>query len=249
MENTYERFTTGGGFSPDTETEHLERYRYACPFVKGQDVVDIACGSGYGSKMLADAGARSVRGFDVSAGAVEFAGQTYRQPNLTFGVGDATDLRQVESGSVDCVVSFETIEHLQDDGRYLDEMRRILKPGGRFLVSTPDRRLASTMYPIRRRPNNEFHVREYTRGELLALLKSRFNVESLAGQSFVGPVLTFWPLQVALKASCYGLRKFGAYKFIRRIYHVATGFHVQPCADENPSGIARYWVVNCRRPA
>jgi SAM-dependent methyltransferase len=248
MDPSCERFAIGGDFNQDTEREHLERYHYAEQFVPGQHVVDIACGTGYGSVLLAKAGAASVQGFDISSDAVAYAKERYEAPNLRFAVGDAMNLSGVASESVDCVISFETIEHLPDVLRYLAEMRRILRPGGRFMVSTPDRRLASTMYPIRRRPNNPFHIQEFTLPEFERLLTPHFQIDEMLGQSFINRALVFWPLQVGVKATCHALRRFGAYRFVRKWYHLGSGFHVQsrPRAGRP---IARYWLANCRRSA
>lgn len=245
MEATSERFIVGR-FSPDVEAEHMERYRYACRFVVGQKVVDIACGAGYGSRMLADAGAASVQGFDISPEAVEAAQAQYAAPNLNFAQGDAENLSGIPSGTVDVVVSFETIEHLHHVDLYLAEISRILKPGGQYIVSTPDRRLASSRYPLTGKPNNPFHVVEYTEQSLRDVLASRFAVEDFFGQCFVSKLYSFWPLQVLLKGSCFLFRRFGAYRFIRRVYHVGSGFAVQAAAL-HPDAIARYWVVRCRR--
>ncbi len=126
-----------------TENEHLARYQFAMELVAGKRVADIACGSGYGTQMLSSAGARSVHGMDISEEAVEFARQQYNTANVTYSVGNAQDLMTISDGEFDVVVSFETIEHIEDVEAYLDEMKRILCPGGVFVVSSPDRRLAS----------------------------------------------------------------------------------------------------------
>ena len=244
-ELTCERLVLGD-FPSDVETEHLERYKWASQYAKGMDVLDVACGSGYGSKMLADAGARRVRGFDLASDAIEHAKSHHIGENLSYAVGNAEDLSQIADASIDLFVSFETIEHLPHVEKYLGEVQRVLRPGGRFLVSTPDRRLASTMYPLRGKPNNPFHLFEFTEREFLEALGRRFTVERIAGQAFVPRALVFWPLQVFLKALCYGFRKFGAYGFIRNHYHLGSGFSVQERAAHK-GAIARYWVIVCRK--
>jgi SAM-dependent methyltransferase len=245
MEVTCERFTVGH-FSGVIEQEHLERYRYASALVRGLHVADIACGTGYGSRLLADAGAASVSGFDVSGEAVKFAQEKYGNDKVSYKVADATDLADVPTAKFDVVVSFETIEHLQDTARYLSELQRVLKPGGIFLVSTPERRLSSTLYPLRGRPNNPYHVREYTRDEFVHLLQTRFEVVECLGQAYISAVLAFWPLQVALKGLCYLLRGLGAYKLIEKHYHVGTGLSVKPAA-KHPRRLARFWILRCVR--
>jgi ubiquinone biosynthesis O-methyltransferase len=244
MEITEERLTLGS-FDAMTEQEHLHRYEYVSELVAGKDVLDIACGSGYGSKLLAKAGASSVRGVDVSADAVRYASEHYANDRLTFEVGDAENLQGIADESFDVVVSFETIEHLNHVDRYLAEVRRVLKPGGIYFVSTPDRRLASSMYVFRGRPNNQYHVREFTRSELLEILGRNFNVQECLGQAYVSRALVFWPVQAFCKGFCYALRRFGAYAFIRKHYHLGSGLGVQ----KRDHGVARYWVVRCQKPA
>jgi O-antigen biosynthesis protein len=249
MEISCERFTLGTTFSPDVEQEHLERYRYAARFVQGAQVVDVASGSGYGSSMLADAGAASVRGFDLDHPAVEYANDHFTAPNLSFEQGNAEDLAGVPGNSVDIVVSFETIEHLHNVPAYLREMRRILRPGGQYIVSTPDRRLASTMYPLRGRPNNGYHVEEFTGPQLRRMLEAAgFEIVEFAGQNYINSALAFWPLQVFLKASGYALRSIGGARAVRHIYHLGSGFEVKP-ESSFKAHVPRYWVARCRKLA
>jgi ubiquinone/menaquinone biosynthesis C-methylase UbiE len=248
MEISCERLTLSADFNPDVEREHLERYRYAANFVKNADVLDIACGSGYGSKMLADAGARSVRGFDIDKSATEYASERFIAANLSYVQGNAEELTGIPDNSADVIVSFETIEHLHHVDSYLREMRRILRPGGHYFVSTPDRRLASTLYPLRGKPNNGFHIREFTGPQLREMLENvGFEVLEFGGQNYIPNKLVFWPLQVLLKGSGYALRQFGGAKLVRNIYHLGSGFTVKPQSDFEEH-VARYWVVRCRRP-
>src|SRR3954447_22670072 len=109
MEVTSERITLGKSQELPVN-EHLARYRFAAEFVAGKDVADIACGTGYGSLMLAQAGARSVHGMDVSPEAVEYCRQQNDASNLIFTTADAQYLSGVADGAFDFVVSFETIE-------------------------------------------------------------------------------------------------------------------------------------------
>ncbi|HSI36076.1 MAG: class I SAM-dependent methyltransferase [Phycisphaerae bacterium] len=247
MEATGERLILNAGFTTEAEAEHLERYRYACRFAAGATVVDVACGSGYGSKMLADAGAVSVLGMDVSAEAVAHAAAQYPAPNLTFQVGDAQDLKAVPSDSVDLVVSFETIEHLPDVDRYLDEMRRILKPGGQYVVSTPDVRLSTVLYPLVSRPSNPYHVREYAARDFRAMLEKRFEIVEFAGQNYVKNFWVFWPWQVLVRGVCRLLRPIEKRRLISKVYFVGTGFAVE-AQSRHPRSVARFWVVRCRKP-
>lgn len=160
--------------------QHLKRYEFAGDYVKGKSVVDVACGTGYGSEMLALAGARDVRGIDLSPDAVEYAIKMHHRPNIVFETGDATDLSRLANASIDAVVSFETIEHLPEPLPFLREAARILRPGGSFLVSTPCRWRGS----LEDKPANPHHVREWNLPEFRALLLDYFREIELFGQIF-----------------------------------------------------------------
>ena len=134
----------GGAMMPDRELslegiqDHLARYAFAAEFVSGKSVLDVACGSGYGSSYLFDKGARVVIGGDISAEAIEIAGMSYRRPGGGFVLLDATRLPFADN-SFEVIVSMETIEHLEQYERYLGECKRVLKGGGIFICSTPNR--------------------------------------------------------------------------------------------------------------
>lgn len=156
---------------------HEVRYRFAAPRCRGRKVLDIACGAGYGSVILA-AEAESVIGGDIEEQAVEFARRNYSSPNLRFERMDALAI-PIPDASVDAVVSFETIEHVPDAGAFLGEVARILQPGGVFIVSTP-------VVPVTNHaPRNPHHVVEFSLADFGALLRARFESVELYGQSRV----------------------------------------------------------------
>jgi ubiquinone/menaquinone biosynthesis C-methylase UbiE len=231
-----------GEFSRYEESLHTDRYRYAQRFVEGKAVLDIACGTGYGCGMLRSAGASTVLGVDISSEAIEYASRHHADAGTVFELGNAEDLPGVQSESIDVITSFETIEHLADVERYLAEMWRVLRPGGEYLVSTPDRRLVSSLYPIRKKPNNPFHLREYTRDEFVSVVEERFRVVECLGQNFIPNALAFWPVQVALKAACHGFRSLGAYRYIDEIYHHEASTSVES-PQEHRGRLATYWLL------
>jgi 2-polyprenyl-3-methyl-5-hydroxy-6-metoxy-1,4-benzoquinol methylase len=245
MEFTCERLILGKTKAL-VENEHLARYRYAMQMVRGKRVADIACGTGYGTQMLAKAGAQSVHGMDLSVEAVEFCRENYNAPNVTYSVANAQKLAAIGDSEFDLVVSFETIEHLPEVEAYVEEMARILRPGGRFLVSTPDRRIASVMYRILGRPTNKHHVREYTEVELLNLLSTRFQIEALHGQAFVPWWLVIWPVQFCIKSFCRLLGTKRARNFKDNLY--TAGGNVEVLKKPSTSWIPKFWVVSCVRP-
>ena len=140
----------------NTFWEHIYRYRFARQFVLGRRILDIACGEGYGAHALSRAGAASVIGVDVSD-------EVCRHARLKYGLdarcGNAMDI-PLPAGSVDVVVSFETIEHVPEPEQFLAECRRVLTPQGTLVVSTPNKAVYSEFG--RRNP---FHCKEMTEEE------------------------------------------------------------------------------------
>ncbi len=159
--------------SPWLRNQHLARYRWAAAFAPGLRVLDAACGTGYGSLILTEAGARQVTSMDVS---VEASG-------LGFVRADATRL-PAKNAAFQLYVSFETLEHVEDDVALLSEARRVLAPGGTFLCSTPNRDFLSPGLTLRDRPRNPFHIREYSMAEFESFLRRVFPKVGLFGQTW-----------------------------------------------------------------
>jgi SAM-dependent methyltransferase len=186
--------------------EHIYRYRFACQFVKGLDVLDVACGEGYGSAAILKAGASSIKGMDVSDEACSHARNKY---GIDAQVGDAENIA-LASGSVDLVTSFETIEHLRQPDRFLDEALRVLRADGKLIISTPD----AAPYRLRN-ACNPFHFKELTESDFVALLSERFKRIQLFTQY---PVSAGWwsPRALASEHSPFrGFRR--CQNLIRRI--------------------------------
>jgi SAM-dependent methyltransferase len=154
--------------------EHLSRYRFAAQFAARQRVLDVASGAGFGLPILTHAGGRPI-GVDYDALALDDVRQ--RQPCAALVRADATRL-PLRAQSVDLVVSFETIEHVPDAQALVVEIRRVLRPGGRLVLSTPNRAFG----PAERHTANPFHVREFTADELRSLLRESFDEVRLYGQ-------------------------------------------------------------------
>jgi O-antigen biosynthesis protein len=226
-----------------TEEEHLARYRFAAGLVTGRRVADIACGTGYGTRMLSQAGANSVLGMDLSEDAVNASKTLNHDPKVSYEVADAQMLTAISDNEFDVVVSFETIEHLPDVEAYLAEMARIVQPGGIFVVSTPDRRLSSVMHCFRGRPSNPHHIREYTEPELLERISTRFDIKTIYGQSFVPRWLVLWPVQVIIRSVCRILGFAKAITFKDALYSDWGNVEVVP--KRSTHGIAKFWVIVC----
>jgi SAM-dependent methyltransferase len=142
--------------------------------VAGLVVLDVASGAGFGLEMLGQAGARAI-GVDYDGGALLDVRRRRQHERLVRG--DATCL-PLKDASADLVVSFETIEHVPDAEALVLEIRRVLKPGGRLVLSTPNRDFG----PPERHTGNPFHVREFTADELRDLLRASFEQVQLFGQ-------------------------------------------------------------------
>ncbi|MGZ4275053.1 MAG: methyltransferase domain-containing protein [Solirubrobacteraceae bacterium] len=122
---------------------HMKFYGFAAQFVPGQRVVDVGCGSGYGCKIVSEAGAREVHGSDVSAHALRFARDHFGE-YASFTQQSITELSGYPDGFADVVISSEVIEHIKEyglEGRALGELRRITRPGGLVVISTPNSEL------------------------------------------------------------------------------------------------------------
>jgi len=148
--------------------EHLHRYSIAGEYTKGKTVLDIACGEGYGSFILSK-NAGSVVGVDIDARTVEQAKAKYSNQNLEFREGRA-DKMPVKDQSIDVVVSFETIEHHDKHEEMMAEIKRVLKPGGLLIMSSPDKKY----YTDDRNYKNPFHVKELYFEEFKNLIEQHF---------------------------------------------------------------------------
>jgi len=166
------------------QIEHYHRYLFARSLVSSLDVLDVASGEGYGSALLAQV-ARRVIGIDYAGSTVRAAASNFPRRNLHFLQGDGRALPLADD-SVDAVVSFETIEHFDRQDDFVREARRVLRPDGVFVVSTPDRDVYSPVGT----PANPFHVRELTRGEFVTLLGGAFrHVDLMQQRSLIGSAL------------------------------------------------------------
>jgi ubiquinone/menaquinone biosynthesis C-methylase UbiE len=197
LQFTGERFVPGA--PGEIWYEHWHRYHFAAPLAKDRDVLDVACGEGYGSALLAR-NAHKVTGVDLATAAIEHARARYAdRRNLDFRAADCSAL-PFPDASFDAVVSFETIEHIAAQEAFLDEVRRVLRPEGLFILSCPNK----AEYTDKRSTVNEFHVRELYRDELEGLLAPRFAHVAWYGQR-PGFFSVVWPEQGAARGEIFEL--------------------------------------------
>jgi ubiquinone/menaquinone biosynthesis C-methylase UbiE len=176
--------------------EHLSRYCYASKFLSGKKVLDIACGTGFGSELLIKCGAKAVYAADISQEALQEASERLRLygNKAVAQFEDGTKL-SFQDDFFDAVVSFETIEHIKEAETFIQELHRVLKPEGALFISTPN---ALVTKPINGIPTNPFHVREYTPEEFKEIFLPYFTIELESGQHLpdkygVAPFLPSFP--------------------------------------------------------
>ena len=173
MANTELNFT-GEYFIPGKsgeriEADHLERYKFACNFVKNKSVLDIACGVGYAGPMFIQSGAVSYYGVDINDKLVEYAKDNFKSELIVYSVGDICTFKI--DRKFDLISCFETIEHIRDYKAAIKNLYDLLNPGGTLFVSSPNRPVTSpNCNTLNDKPSNEFHTQEFIPEELLLLL-------------------------------------------------------------------------------
>ncbi len=161
--------------------EHRHRYAVCLPHVAGMDVLDVACGEGYGSRMLAEA-ARSVVGVDIDEQVILRARKNYRRNrNVSFEVANCVTLPFPDQ-RFDVIVSMETVEHLTEteQEQFVYEVKRVARRNALFIISTPNREL----YSEQSGKANPFHKKELSEQEFRRILRKSFKAVEVWGQRF-----------------------------------------------------------------
>jgi SAM-dependent methyltransferase len=156
--------------------QHVVRYATVKDIAAGKRVLDVACGEGYGARLLLEWGAREVVGLDISPAAIDAAKRQFGGKDVTFLVGDAesldTALADVEP--FDLVVSFETVEHLARPDDFLAALPTVLAPGGTIVISCPNDHAYS-----RSGHDNPFHIRPYTFDDFRSLTQQHLGTATM----------------------------------------------------------------------
>ena len=173
-EFTGERFILGMG-SAEIHHEHRHRYEFAAILAGGSDVLDLGCGSGYGSMLLAAAGA-NVQAIDIDPVSVE-AAQTAYGSAARFTSASAYDV-PFDDANFDVVTCFEVIEHVDEPQRVIDEAARVLRPSGVLIISTP----MKAEYNRGLLNPNPFHVHEMEHDEFAPLVARQFPFQRVLRQ-------------------------------------------------------------------
>lgn len=160
--------------------EHLHRYKEVLKRLKGNEkILDLACGSGFGSNVLANNTSNQVIGGDLSKAAIEQCKQHWIKENLDFLELNGTQL-SFSSNTFDLIVSFETIEHTEAFNQMITEFKRVVKPEGSIFISTPNKKINSPSGDI----INPFHTQEWYYNEFYNLLEFHFQDFELFGQQY-----------------------------------------------------------------
>ncbi|MBF0217280.1 MAG: class I SAM-dependent methyltransferase [Candidatus Omnitrophica bacterium] len=153
--------------------EHITRYMFAAPYVKGKKVLDAACGCGYGAEYLSKS-ASEIKGIDISQEAIGYCKEHYGEGSVEYYRMDCCGM-DFPDGAFDVVVAFEFIEHIAEQASFLNEVARVLAKGGTFIVSTPNK----TRYL---EVDNPYHVSNMDVNEFEKVLGSNFGQVKIYGQ-------------------------------------------------------------------
>jgi len=169
--------------------EHLHRYAFAAGLVHGKRVLDLASGEGYGANLLARTAAQVV-GIEIDDTVVKHATAKYGSANIQFLQGSISKIPINENQSFDAIVCFEAIEHVEEHDEMLAEVKRLLKPAGLFIVSTPNK----AIYHDESHDDNPFHVKELSIEEFEGLLTAHFKYVRYFGQR-IHADSSIWPFR------------------------------------------------------
>jgi len=207
--------------NPELEIEHKQRYLSILKMVEGKTVLDIASGEGYGTSILSSR-ARQTFGVDINPDLVEHAGRKYNQENIRFLHG-SVDRIPLESNTIDVIVSFETLEHVDADTQkqFLGEVKRVLRTNGVFVVSTPNKKNYTDRYDHQ----NKFHLCELYKDRFEEILKEHFGHVRLYDQ---GQEVT----SVILNKEDYLSQKPVTVVPVNSAYHFEGKYLIGLCSDQ-----------------
>lgn len=182
MASVFTTEITSGSIPSDNPIHQrlLKAYVWAADLVSGH-TMEVGCGEGRGLDLLLPR-VTALTAIDKLTNVIGELRKRY--PSITFIDDFLPPLRNLADNSFDCVVSFQVIEHIEDDHFFLKEIHRVLKPGGLALITTPNRPLSLS--------RNPWHVREYTASELTSLAQKYFASVSMKGLTGNDKVLAYY---------------------------------------------------------
>ena len=214
--------------------EHESRYQWAIQYTHNKNVLDIACGTGYGCDKIAT-NAKLIIGVDISSDSIKYAREHYKKDNMRFILDSATNSELFTKGQFDVICSFETIEHLTKEERvkYLQNLKSWLNPNGLLLLSTPNKLITS---PFTKKPLNPYHVIEFEQETLLNELFPYFQVEGIFGQRIIKKLYTNY----FVRKGIHVIQKILRHNF--HIYDLAKGSQIIAYTNKQ---VPRIFILRC----
>lgn len=160
-------------------SRHKFAYEYVQQFVAGKGVIDVGCGTGYGCKTLAET-AQLVCGVDYSAEAIAYCQRHFAGPNITYLQMDAKAL--AFERQFDAAVTLQVIEHIPNPGDFIEQLKRVVHPGGTIFISTPNVRK-----PQKETDANPFHFSEMNYTRFHQLISDKFSAFEILAVSYATP--------------------------------------------------------------
>jgi ubiquinone/menaquinone biosynthesis C-methylase UbiE len=224
--------------------EHVHRYYEVIPHIAKEDIIlDLACGTGFGSDILAQYTAGKVIGGDISGEAVNECAVNWQRHNLNFEVLDGAAL-PYNDRYFDKIVSFETIEHTTQYQKMIGEFYRVLKPGGIAFISTPNFPVNSPSGKV----TNPYHTQEFTLPELEEILHKFFPIVAVYGQRYSrydDPSVSRFGKVIDFLFNIIGIRKL-PYSIKNGVSEFFTGKTFYPTASDYKMTSDKERVLRCK---
>lgn len=224
---------TGERFFPEIEDgqiryEHLHRYFFSSQFTKNKKVLDLACGEGYGSSILART-AKLVIGLDIDKETINNAQKKYSsQENLRFIKDSMIDIKLLEE-KFDVVICFEALEHIIEHDKLMKQIKKLLFPSGILLISTPNKTVYSSKLD-KTEKLNLFHKKELDYNEFQNLLKNNFAKVSILGQKVFAGSFT-WNLDKNPSSNFIFLKREKDVDIIKHQHKLVPLYYLGICSD------------------
>lgn len=219
---TTERVTPDSWALRVTFWQSLAAYRWACTQAHGKRVLDVGCGEGYGAAELAQR-ANCVIALDRDSKTLVIARHRYAHQNILWLRGSAEQL-PIRDESVDLVCCFQVLEHLHSPEHFLNEAKRVLIPGGRLLLTTPNRHAVLS-------GTNPHHQEEFDAASLGQLVESAFHSFEILGVFASERVLTYRSTQRRLAERVLGLDRWGLHRRLpsrlRSLVHIVATYSIR----------------------
>jgi len=224
----------------DNTLEHLHRYAFASTFVTDKYVLDIASGEGYGTNLLSKT-AKKIYGVDIDDLVINNSKKKYQANNIEF-IWGSCECIPLEDSIIDVVVSFETIEHHDKHHEMMLEIKRVLKPGGLLIMSTPEKMI----YTEYESNINQYHIKELYLLELKELINSYFeNSHYLFQNIFRGSLIIPSSNFTILDIIEGDFESINSIKKINYTYNIVIASDVKIDKDLNGSGF-KSLIVNAK---